>query len=192
MKLDGLIPLYRKLKSSERTYGFFKYTKNKVDFDILFDVGKIPFKIGFLVLNNNFQLWIDIKNGFIINPFLNKTDLVELFEILNLKYDPENKFSTKKFFHDFNSKIPNDFRLLKTLELSKLISSTYDIDEPNKMYYNGIIDWDKVNNGNNRQDKNLEKTRLLYQKLYEQIKDKNISVRYSQKRNTKLEERIRN
>ena len=34
MKLDGIIPLYKKLKSSDKTYGVFKFTKNKVDFDI--------------------------------------------------------------------------------------------------------------------------------------------------------------
>ncbi len=107
-----------------------------------------------------------------------------------MKYDPENRFSTKKFFEDFNSRIPDDFRFLKKQELLKLITSTYDIEESDKVYYNGIIDWDKVNNGNNRQEKNLEKTRLLYPELYKQIKDKNISVRYSNVPNKEKEKEI--
>lgn len=187
MKLNGIIPLYKKLKSTNKTYGIFKYTKNKIDFDIFFDIGTNPFKIGFLVLNDDFQLWINIKNGFIINPFLAKNDLNKLVEILNLKYNPNNKFSTKKFFEEFNSKIPKEFRFIKKQDLPRLINSTYDIEDSEKMYYNGIIDWDHINNSNNRQEKNLEKTRLLYPNLYERIKDKNISVRYSKVRNKEKE-----
>lgn len=190
MKLSGIIPLYKKLKSNDKTYGVFKYTKNKVDFDIFFDIGNNPFKIGFLVINDDFQLWLDIKTGFVINPFLDKTDLNKLIKVLNLKYDPENKFSTKVFFEEFNSRIPNDFRFIKKQELPKLVNYVYNIEESEKIYYNGIIDWDKVNNGNNRQESNLEKTRLLYPKLYEQIKDKNISVRYSITKNIEKEKEI--
>lgn len=187
MKLDGIIPLYRKLKSTNETYGVFKYTKNKVDFDIFFDIDCNPFKIGFLVLNSNFELWLNIKSGFIINIFLDKATLTKLIKVLNLKYDADNKFSTKNFFEDFNSKIPNEFRFITKQELLRLINSTYDIEEPEKIYYNGLLDWDKINNGRNRKEKNLEKTRLLYPKLYERIKNKNISVRYSTVKNEEKE-----
>lgn len=179
MKLNGLIPLYKKLKASDLTYGIFKYTKNKVDFDIFFDIGTTPYKLGFLVLNNDFQLWIDLKEGFIINPILKPEDFKKLVKLLKLKYDPNNKFSPKGFFEDFNSKIPTEFRFVKKDELPRIITSIKDIEDSDKVYYNGQIDWDKLNNGNNRQPVNLEKTRLLYPKLYLQIKDKNISVRYS-------------
>jgi len=183
MKLDGLIPLYKKLLTNELTYGIFKYTKNKVDFDIFFDIGDTPYKIGFLVLNNDFQLWIDLSKGFIINPILKPEDFKKLVRILKLKFDPNNKFSTKVFFEDFNSKIPTEFRFVKKDELPKIITSIKDIEDSNKIYYNGQIDWDKINNGNKRQPVNLEKTRLLYPELYLQIKDKNISVRYSDVKN---------
>ena len=190
MKLDGIIPLYKKLKSSDRTYGVFKFTKNKIDFDIFFDIGITPYKIGFLVMNSNFQLWLKVLPGFNIDPFLKKAELNSLINVLNLKFDPDNKFSTKKFFEEFNSKIPNDFRFVKKQELPKLVNYVYEIEESEKIYYKGIIDWGKVNNGNNRQESNLEKTRLLYPKLYEQIKDRNISVRYSPTKNDEKEKEI--
>ncbi len=190
MKLDGIIPLYKKLKSSDKTYGVFKFTKNKIDFDIFFDIGISPYKIGFLVINSNFQLWLKVLPRFNIDPFLKKAELNSLIKVLNLKFDPDNKFSTKNFFEEFNSKIPNDFRFVKKQELPKLVNYVYEIEESEKIYYNGIIDWDKVNNGNNRQESNLEKTRLLYPKLYEQIKDRNISVRYSPTKNDEKEKEI--
>jgi len=190
MKLEGIIPLYKKLKTSDKTYGVFKFTKNKVDFDILFDIGINPYKIGFLVINNDFQLWLDVLPGFNINTFLSKTELNSLIKVLKLKYDPDNQFSTKKFFEEFNSKIPSDFRFIKKQELPKLVKYIYDIEESEKVYYNGMIDWDRINNGNNRQESNLEKTRLLYPKLYKQIKDRNISVRYSTTRNIEKEKEI--
>lgn len=179
MKLDGIIPLYRKLHTTNKTYGIFKYTKNKVDFDIFFDIGSTPFKIGFLVLNTNFQLWLHIQNGFIINPILKAEDYKNLVTILKLKFDPNNKFSTKDFFEDFNSKIPTEFRLVDRDELIQTIKSIKNIEYSNLLYYNGLLDWDKINNGKSRKPENLEKTRLLYPELYLRIKDKDISVRYS-------------
>lgn len=190
MKLDGIIPLQKKLKSSDKTYGVFKFTKNKVDFDIFFDIGITPYKIGFLVINDDFQLWLDILPGFKINTFLSKAELNSLIKVLKLKYDPDNKFSTKKFFEEFNSKIPGDFRLIKKQELPNLVKYIYDIEESEKVYYNGVIDWERINNGKNRQESNLEKTRLLYPKLYEQIKDRNMSVRYSTTKNTEKEKEM--
>lgn len=190
MKLDGIIPLQKKLKSSDKTYGVFKFTKNKVDFDIFFDIGITPYKIGFLVINDDFQLWLDILPGFKINTFLSKAELNSLIKVLKLKYDPDNKFSTKKFFEEFNSKIPGDFRLIKKQELPNLVKYIYDIEESEKVYYKGVIDWERINNGKNRQESNLEKTRLLYPKLYEQIKDRNMSVRYSTTKNTEKEKEM--
>lgn len=190
MKLYAIIPLYRQLISSNKTYGVFKYTKNNIDFDVFFDIGVKPFKIGLLLINNNFQLWINLDNDFMINPYLSNIEFKSLIRVLNLKYDPNNKFSTIKFFEDFNSKIPNEFKTIKKKELQNLIITIYNIEEENKVYYNGLIDWSKVNNGKKKTKKNIEKTRLLYPKLYERIKEKNISVRYTINKNLELEKKL--
>lgn len=178
MKLNGLVPLYKNLLNNNSTYGIFNYVKNSVKFDIFFDIGCNPFRIGFLVLNSNFQLWLDIKTGFYINTKLDKDDLYNLIEVLGIKYDPNNHFSTNQFFEEFNNKIPHKFKNIEHTEKAKIVSKIKDIEEEDKIYYLGLIDWEKLESGN-RRFKNLEKTRLLYPKLYYRIKDKNISVRYT-------------
>ncbi|MEE4199012.1 MAG: DUF6037 family protein [Bacteroidales bacterium] len=178
MKLTGLVPLYKSLRNNDYTYCIFSYVKNSIKFDVFFDIGYSPFRIGFLVLNSDFQLWLDIRLGFYINTKLNKKDFYKLIDILGINSDPDNPFSTTLFFEEFNNKIPPKFKDIAHKERAMIISRIKDIEEEDKIYYKGLIDWEKSENGNRRCE-NLEKTRLLYPKLYYQIKDKNISVRYT-------------
>lgn len=182
MKLTGLIPLYRNLIEKNSTYCVFTYTKNNIDFDVFFDIGCDPFKLGFLIIKSEFQLWIDVHKGFIINTKLHQKDYLNLINILGIKYDPTNKFSTNQFFEEFNNRIPTNFRKKNKNDLIKLIRRAYEIEDDDKIYYKGLIDWDKSTT-RNRRYKNLEKTRLLYPGLYNQIKNRNISVIYTANKN---------
>lgn len=42
-----------------------------------------------------------------------------------------------------------------------------------------LIDWDKTNSGKRYTQANREKTRILRPDIYDKIKDKNISVKYT-------------
>jgi hypothetical protein len=178
MKINQLSKIHKELLSENETYGVFDFSYNNVKFHIYFDIDIIPYRLGFLPIGKSEQIWLDVNKGFIINPVLQKSEYRKLTRLLNLKYDKDNPFSTFNFFKLFGEKIPNQLISLSNSERAILASKVTDIEEKEKTVYLGQKDWDKSNSGKNRSQKNLEKTRLLYPELYEQIKNKNISVIY--------------
>ena len=71
MKLNRIEQIYRGLKNDNETYYIFDYSKNSIIFNILFDIYYSPFKLHFLVVEDNFSFVIDINKGFIISTSLN-------------------------------------------------------------------------------------------------------------------------
>ncbi len=179
--LNGLIPLYKKLKMSDQTYGIFTYVRNTMEFDVFFDTGNIPFKIGFLRIKDSFQLWVNIEDGFTIDYNLdsNRSKKLKVY----LGYSDNKKLYTKSFFKDFNTKISSTFSLLDREKLRDIVKSTYKFIEPEKIYFGGFKMYYKfkTNSRYKRQLENLDKTRLLYSDVYLKIKDKSISVSYLSK-----------
>lgn len=97
MTLTRLIPLYKKIKQNNETYAFFDFKKNGVTFHIFLDIETKPnYLLGFMVPGTQFNLWIDVTEDFKIDTYINEK-YGELMEVLNLKSDPENKFSTNAF-----------------------------------------------------------------------------------------------
>lgn len=180
MKLQKLSLLYSQIKNNNQTYGLFDFKTNGVHFHIIFDIGNTPFRLGFLPIGKQEQIWLNVKKGFIINPILPKSEYRKLTKLLNLKYYKNNPFSTFNFFKQFGEKIPNQLIKLSKMERVELAMKVSNIEEKEKTVYKGQKDWDKSSSGKNRSQKNLEKTRLLYPELYNQIKDKNISVIYKE------------
>jgi hypothetical protein len=183
-KLTNISEIYYQLKEAKQTYTVFPFTTNNVNFDIFLDIDKVPFRLGFLVSKSNYQLWLEVKNGFLIDTNLPKEKYYELIKLLNLKTDKDNPFSTVAFFEQFNNQIPKTLiKYDKDYIRNIILAVSPNIEEKDKIYYLGIKDWDKINNGNHRSPKNLEKTRLLYPELYLSIKDKDVSVKYTSNKN---------
>lgn len=190
MILSNLKELYKNLKQRNETYYLFSFVKNNVRFEILFDIFHSPFKLHFLQKENDFSFCIDVENGFIINDFLDKHTYKKLCEILKLKFDKNNPFSTKSYFEEFNSKIPG-YQIGEKKERELLIFYQKNIEESKKLYYDGIIEWNKINNGKSVSIKNLEKTRILYPDLYDWCKRENVSIRYTYVKKNNEKESIR-
>lgn len=178
MKLTGLKNIYIDIKNNNLTYGVFDFRSNAIDFNIFFDIGVVPFRLGFLPKGNNNQIWLNVLKGFEIDPNLSKNDYYKLIELLKLKTNKNNPFSPFKFFLQFNNSIPKSIKVLNYKERKHISKKVTSLEEEEKTVFNGLIEWDKGNTGNKRSKDNLEKTRLLLPKTYEEIKDKNISVRY--------------
>lgn len=176
MKLDSLQALCASIKKNNATYTVFTFTKNNVEFDIFFDIGVTPYALGFIVKKSNFDLWIQVQRGFIIEPFIPKTKFKQLITLLNLQYDPAHKFSTISFFTEFNKKIPSEYNKPNDELVRHVSVYKYDIEESDKLYFKEFKQW----KDRQRSEANTEKTRLLYPEIYERIKDRpNISVAYT-------------
>lgn len=166
------------------TYCIFPFQKNKVKFDIYFDIDKDPYQLGFIVKGTNLSIWFNIQRGFIVNCTLPKAQYSLLCSILNLQVaDNFTPFSPFDFFNEFNNSILN---ILHPLDLYRdtvlqVATTKYLIEEPNSLYYCGKTDWNlSRNKGKGTQSaQNLEKTRILYPEIYEVIKNRNISIKYT-------------
>jgi hypothetical protein len=176
MKLSGLKPLFISIKKNDLTYGTFKYQVNEISFEIFFDISVVPYQLGFIQRQSTFQLWLDVKSGFEINPVINNQDYKSLVKILQLKYNPDNPFKPQNFFDEFNKKIPNTYSPTSIELLHYVSTQRYDVEEKEKLYFNKFMPW----KSQKRSKENLEKTRLLLPKIYNRIKDRpNISVGYT-------------
>lgn len=183
LTLTGLKPLYYSIKQNKYTYALFDFHKNGVEFHIFFDIEPSPFRLGFIAKGTNFDFWVDVLPGFKVDPFIPK--FKELIKILNLKFDPNNKFSTISFFEEFNSKIPHEFKKPKPKDLLFIASSNLNIEEKNKIYYKTYATWKT----RNRSKENSDKTRYLFPLIYERIKSrKNISISYTDIPNRQIDD----
>lgn len=178
MILNNLRNIYNNLHLHNETYYLFNFVKNKVCFEVLFDIFPSPFQLHFLQRENNFSFHIDVEVNFKINLFLDSQTYRGLCEVLGLSFDKDNPFSTKSFFEEFNLNIPN-YQFRKKEERELLIFYQNDIEEADKLYFDGVIEWNKIKNGKKVTYKNLEKTRILYPKLYDWCKRENVSIRYT-------------
>jgi hypothetical protein len=190
MKLNNLAKIHSDIRNRNQTYGIFEYCTNGKKFDVFFDVAPTPYKLGFLLTGSKLHLWLDINKGYILNERLLSEQYHNLCIMLGLKYDPNNKFSPFAFFNQFNQVIPNFIVPITSSKKNTVILNFFpDIEETEKLYYKGSIEWDKLNNGRHKTQKNSDKTRLLYPEIYERIKNRNISIIYTA--NPKEEEDIR-
>ena len=177
MKLN-LTDLHTDILKHNRTYDVFDYSHNGIQFSVMFDVGSIPYNLIFIKKRSTQYLILDVTTKYQLNTFLGEK-LQILKNMLELK-NGKVKFSTNHFFGEFNENIPHT---IQNKEISKSrISSLYHCEESDKIYVRELRDWDKYPElGKHATKENKEKTRLLYPEIYEKIKDKNISVFYTDK-----------
>ncbi len=177
MKLDKLQSLYRSIKEHDRTYTTFKFIKNKIEFDIFYDIGRTPHRLGFILIRSDFSMWIDVTNGFNISTYIEKSTLKKLYDILGITSDPTNKFSTNSFFAEFNSKIPTIYKATEKEICEYVAKNEYKIENPDNLYYLREMPWYQ---NQKRSLKNSEKTMVLYPELWETIKNNlHVSIGYT-------------
>lgn len=177
MKLN-LRDLHIDILKHKKTYDVFDYVHNGIEFSVMFDVNCQPFKLTFIKKRSTLYLILDVQAGYQINTYLGEK-LQILRDMLELK-DGKTKFSTNQFFEEFNLKIP---KVISEKKISKAtLSRVYHCEESEKVYIRELRDWDKYPLlEKHATPENREKTRLLYPEIYENIKNKNISVFYTDK-----------
>ena len=174
MKLDGLVALYKSMKEQYIDRYRFEYRHAKALFDIFFFIDEKPFILLFGAKGDAFSFDIEVESGFRINPVLDKEIYKELCRVLGIKYDPENPFSTRGFFNQFNQAIPRRAEADSIPQPQDIAAYRSIAEEEDKIYFLG---WrDNEIRGENVSDTNLMKTKtLLGNKAYKRCDKKNIS-----------------
>ncbi len=175
MKLQGIMPIYNQMRRNKIFRYKFAYTVNKVEFDIFFFIDSSPYVILFGSKLTNFSFSIELEQGFLIRSTkLSEKDYNTLCKLLGLTYDPNNPFSTNKFFSEFNLKIPEYIHIQANVLPEHIAKYVTLAEETDKIYFCGWLDNNKRNN--HVQSSNLEKTRkLLGESAYKTCQEKNIS-----------------
>lgn len=182
MKMTGLETLYRNMKAKNETYTIFDYRHNKIQLVILFDTKTTPFSLLLIKKYSTKTLTLDIECGFNLNTFLgDKYQL--LLQILEIQGGETNPFKPTVFFQKLNTNIPTDTHHYKLDdETRKVISCAKNFGEKDKVLICGYIDWGKSKNSKTYTQANREKTKILHPDVYAKIKDKNISIKYTDKK----------
>ena len=174
MKLDGLVAIDEGMKAQGIERYRFRYQCNKVTFEVFFFIDETPFKLLFGLIGGSFAFDLTVEEDFTINPILPRQKYYELCEVLGLKYDPNNRFSTAAFFREFNRRIPRTVNKRQEAKAHQVARYYRNVEEADKVYF---IGW-RYHNGikSNATPENKEKTKLLLGfKAYEICSAKNIS-----------------
>lgn len=174
MKIEGLKPLYSSMKQQNIDRCRFTFQFRGTFFDVIFFIDEEPYKLIFGAKRKNFYFERIVNAGFNIDTRFDPETYSELCKVLNLKYDPDNPFSPRYLFEEFNNNIPQNIS-------KKDIPATYQIapyvnikEDAHKIYF---WYW-KFHDGvtSNASPENLEKTQqLLGDKAFINCKKKNVS-----------------
>ncbi|WP_045858732.1 DUF6037 family protein [Teredinibacter purpureus] len=185
MKLDGIIPLYKSMKTQNIDRYRFDYKAGKATFDVFFFIDSSPYLLLFGVKAENFSFELEVLNGFVIETKIDNDTYKRLCKVLGLEFDPNRPFSTWNFFKEFNSKIPLTANTSNPVKPQDIAPYQSVAEEADKIYFVGWRDNSKW--GTQVQDSNLEKTRkLLGEKAYLRCKQKNISSCWSDKKDSTI------
>lgn len=174
MKLDGLVDLYRSMKDQGIDRYRFEYRHGRALFDVFFFIDESPFILLFGAKGEAFSFEVEVEAGFNINPTLDSTTYKELCRVLGLEYDPNNPFSPKGFFAQFNQNVPHAASINTKAEPHEIAQYRNVAEEEDKIYFLGWRNNDL--RGERVSETNLTKTKdLLGQKAYNRCNSKNIS-----------------
>jgi Family of unknown function (DUF6037) len=174
MKLDGLVDLYRSMKVQGIDRYRFEYRHGRAIFDVFFFIDESPFILLFGAKGEAFSFEVEVEVGFNINPTLDSNTYKELCRVLGLEYDPNNPFSPKVFFDQFNQNVPHTASIHAKAEPHEIAQYRNVVEEEDKIYFLGWRNNDL--RGERVSENNLTKTKdLLGQKAYNRCNSKNIS-----------------
>lgn len=179
MKLTGLVPLYKSMRSQgiERTK--FRYQHNHLVFDCLFFIDTKPFELAMGCVGHNFAVYLEVRDGFEIVPFIEpKEAYFALRDALFEGKGSGRSLDPHEFFEEFNRKIPAHAKPEDTPTPADLVRVYPDIEESKKIHFCGWFDNNSV--GKQVQPKNLNKTRRFFgQRVYEFAVKRNMSTKWT-------------
>ena len=181
MKLTGLLPLYKSMRSQgiERTK--FRYQHNHLLFDCFFFIDTVPepFELVLGCIGHDFAIYVKVLKGFEIRTYIEPEEAFRaLTKALKQGKGSEHVFSAKEFFEEFNRAIPQHAQP-DAVPTPQDVARIYpDIEDALKVHFCGWLDNNKA--ATTVQPKNLEKTRRYFgQRIFEMAKKRNLSSKWT-------------
>lgn len=177
MQISGLKELHKDMRRNGVSRTQFQYRHNTVVFDVMFFTDSSPYKLLFGAIGEKCSFVVDVKPGYSIDPFLQpKSAYSDLCRVLRIEYDPDNPFSTTKFFRHFAELVP--YTIKSTKEPISLPKSLAELnDDGEKIYFSH---WRNNGVSSHVTDINIEKTgRAFGMEIAAFCSEKNISSCWS-------------
>lgn len=182
IKFENLDVLFNEMKNDNnpdqpnRFRRQFQITYNEVDADVIFVADTNPFTLNFGIHDKNIFFTIPVERGFLVKTFLDKDLLHLIYLAFEIKYDEDNKFSTKNFIEALSKKMPCHINQTHPTKPIDLAPHNRDVDEVERIYFVSF----KNNNTQNHQVRNLDKTlKMMGLEAYEFCKANNMSTCWS-------------
>lgn len=174
MILNGLLALYKSMKSQNIQRYKFNFSYCGVNFDTFFFIDDEPFKLDFGVLSHNLFFEIRVYRGFVIKIQIEPETYKRLIEVLDFRFSKSGPFKPIYFFEALNKAIPHSARKQDVAKPHDIAVYITDVEESEKIYFCGWRDDEKRHQ--HVQLPNLRKTqKLLSHDAYIMCQEKNIS-----------------
>lgn len=175
MKLPEIGPLLSDMGKNNAKMDKFKFTYNKVEFEVIIFIDRNPFELLFGILDENFSFILELKKGYQLSS-LSDQDFYKLCDILDLKPGRET-FTSFKFLKYFAGCLPIQYSQNNIQPHEIAWYKAKYVPEPEKIYFCG---WRTYKPDSPQSAKNFEKTReFLGEKVYQFCKKNNISSRWT-------------
>lgn len=170
MKLYEIKPLLQDMGRNNAKIDKFRFTYNKVEFEVIVLIERSPFELLFGVIGYNYSFSLTLRAGYELQELPDEV-FYKLCDILNLKPGRES-LTSYKFLKYVAKRIPARYSKTKIQPHEIAKYKQRNIDDAHKIYFYG---W-KFYEGSERNAKNFEKTKKwLGDEAYEFCKRNNIS-----------------
>lgn len=159
MQITGLKELHKDMRRNHVTRAQFQYRHNHVAFDVLFFTDDSQYKLLFGAISECCSFVVNVRPGYSIDPFLQpKSAYNDLCRVLKIEYDPDNPFSTAKFFRHFAGEVPHS--ITTTKEPTTPTQSQAELnDDGEKIFFSH---WRNNGSASHVTNSNLEKTQKAF------------------------------
>lgn len=170
MKLYEIKPLLQDMGRNNAKIDKFRFTYNKVEFEVIVLIERSPFELLFGVIGYNYSFSLTLRAGYELQELPDEV-FYKLCDILNLKPGRES-LTSYKFLKYVAKRIPTRYSKTKIQPHEIAKYKQRNIDDAHKIYFCG---W-KFYEDSERNAKNFEKTKKwLGDEAYEFCKRNNIS-----------------
>lgn len=158
MQLPGFKPLFKSMQAQDIHRYKFPYRHNHLHFDCLFFTDQQPFELVMGCKAENFAIFLDVRQGFQIDPGLDTVTFNKLRAALRLDGKSGASFKTSAFFREFNAHIPDHAKPENKAKPQDIAPYRSITEEAHKVYFCG---WRNNPAGKHVTAENLEKTLQL-------------------------------
>lgn len=174
LKIPQLQTLYRSMRTQDVQRAKFDYQFRHVVFNVIFFAEGSPWCLLFGARGHQFAFEIKVLPGFSAVCEIPPDDYRALCQLLELRYDPNNKFSITAFLREFAGSIPSHVTEDNKVEPHDVGRIKRNVEDADKIYFRS---WrDNTVRGDQVSPENIEKTRwFLGEKIADSCQRRNIS-----------------